>query len=96
MYKLGKSIRGDVISLKYRIDERSDHIRVAVVVSKKVSKSAVLRNRMRRRVFEIIREHMAEITPGFEAVFGVFDSSVATMPHEDLEKHVMSLVEKAK
>ena len=48
-HKQGQVVRGPAMSLKYMLNTRRQIYRVAVVVSKKVSKSAVTRNRIRRR-----------------------------------------------
>ena len=95
VYKQGRSVRGEAISLKYRLDPADSDIRIAVVVSKKVAKSAVSRNRIRRRVFEVIREQVETLPPGFEGVFGVFDSSVAEQPIEQLKATIKGMVTKA-
>jgi ribonuclease P protein component len=50
VYANGKSVRGGLIGLKY-LAGGSKPYRVAVVVSKKVHKSAVVRNRIRRRLY---------------------------------------------
>lgn len=56
-YQNGKTIRDPKISLVFAVNTRKKQ-RFAVVVSKKVLKSAVGRNRIRRRVYEAIRlEH---------------------------------------
>ncbi len=71
-------------------------MRIGVVVSKKVAKHAVVRNRIRRRVFEQIRLHMDDIDDGFEGVFGVYEASVADMPARDLKKHIQTLIKSSK
>lgn len=88
-------MRGGVISLKYKYSPNTD-ARVAVVVSKKVAKSAVVRNRIRRRVFEIIRKNFDEVKPGLEVIIGVFDASVADMPADELQKTILNLLAQAK
>ena len=96
VHKQGTSVRGKDISLKYRYNDKSPSKRIAVVVSKKVSKSAVTRNRIRRRVFEIIRGEMDTLDDGFEGVFAVFRDSTASMPHDELKKHIRDLLGKVK
>lgn len=96
VYRDGKSVRGGAISLKYRFDSKNEGFKVAVVVSKKVAKSAVVRNRIRRRVFEAVRLSPIGSKPGLEAVFGVFDKTVAEIPSEDLKNQISSLLAKAK
>jgi ribonuclease P protein component len=84
VYRRGQTIRGPFGLIRYTVNpKRHDH-RVAVVVSKKVNKSAVVRNRIRRRIYEIVRQQ--EITGGLDIIITVFDEVVATMPAEQLQK----------
>ncbi|HSH31119.1 MAG TPA: ribonuclease P protein component, partial [Candidatus Saccharimonadales bacterium] len=53
-------------------------------VSKKVSKSAVVRNRIRRRLYNLLRQHRPAITRPYDIVITVFDERVASMPGEEL------------
>jgi ribonuclease P protein component len=50
VYKHGKTVRGPHMSLRFCPDAKRQDYRLAVVVSKKISKSAVARNRIRRRI----------------------------------------------
>ena len=57
VYQRGQTVRGPAITLKYRYrGPQRQPYRVAVVVSRKVHKSAVVRNRIRRRLYEIVRQ----------------------------------------
>ena len=59
-YQKGKTIRTPKFSLVFAPNQHGKQ-RFAVVISKKVIKSAVGRNRVRRRVYEAIRLNLAEI-----------------------------------
>jgi ribonuclease P protein component len=85
VYKKGKTIRGPYTMVRYCRNPKRTNFRAAVVVSKKVQKSAVGRNRMRRRLYEIIRQ---QISPGigYDIVVTVFDEVVATLPAGKLEQ----------
>jgi ribonuclease P protein component len=87
-HKQGKVVRGSFCSLKYVRNERRQSYRVAVVVSKKVSKSAVVRNRIRRRVYEIVRTKTV-ITEPYDLIFMIYSAEVATMDAEKLEKVII-------
>lgn len=89
----GKAVRGRSISLKYLIDTRTDY-QVAVIVSKKVSKKAVVRNLLRRRTYAAIREHSALIPDGFKGVFSVFDESLQDLPYTDFSALIKDLLDK--
>ena len=53
----------DPLRLRWAVNRRQSAPRLAVIVSKKVSKKAVVRNRIRRRCFEFWRPHL----PGLPA-----------------------------
>jgi ribonuclease P protein component len=67
----------------------------AVVVSKKVSKSAVTRNRIRRRIFEWIRLNLKELDQTQLTMIFVHTDSVANLRHEDLCLQLEYLFKKA-
>ncbi len=83
VYRSGQVVRGPLFSLKYIRHSKGDYYRCAVVVSKKVSKSAVVRNRIRRRLYELFRLYLDEQTP-FDVVCSVFSDQVASMPADEL------------
>ena len=93
VYRRGQTIRGPLSSVRYYDNPKRHAFRVAVVVSKKVHKSAVTRNRIRRRIYEIIRHHQTELG-ALDIVFSVFDESIATMPAADLERTVVKQLQK--
>lgn len=66
-----------------------------MVISKKIIKGAVGRNRVRRRVYEIIRHELPKLKSSQDMVFLVFSSEVATMPHEELVAAVKGLLAQA-
>ncbi len=95
VYQKGKAIRGNQISLKYRINSSNNEYKIAVVVSKKTAKRAVVRNRIRRRIFEVIRLNSDLIPNGFEAVIGVYSEDVKNYKSEELESEIKKLLSKA-
>jgi len=95
VYQRGQNVRGSQVSLKFGQRGPGRPYRVAVVVSRKVSKSAVTRNRIRRRIYEIIRLADAGITPGTDLVFTVFDKQVAGLPSTKLQAIINELLQKA-
>lgn len=97
VYGKGQAVRGEFISLRYADNKRDDY-RLAVVVSRKVSKLAVVRNRIRRRIYEIVREHRRDSKANWrkDLVISVFDERIAAMPAEELRSSVLKLLAKAK
>jgi len=70
--------------------------RVAVVVSKKVAKSAVTRNRIRRRVYEALRINLEYLPKKRDYIFVVYTKNLLDMPFKSLEKLLGELVEESK
>jgi len=95
VYQRGQNIRGSLVSLKYAKNQQQQTYRVAIVVSRKVSKSAVVRNRIRRRLYEIVRKHAARITEPHDFVLSVYGEEVSTIPHIALEKMVTEQLKQA-
>lgn len=95
VYRQGKVVRGGQLSLRHMVNPRRRTYRVAVVVSKKVSKSAVLRNRIRRRVYEAFRAQAGTVTEPYDLVFGCFGEELAAMEQARLLQLVTDLLRKA-
>ncbi len=94
VYQKGQGFRGSLISLKFTSrDPRKDY-RVAVVVSKKVHKSAVVRNRIRRRIYELIRKADIQLAPGTDVIFTVFSEQVAELEAPKLQAMIAELLKK--
>ena len=65
---------------------------MAVVVAKKVNKSAVVRNRIRRRIFEIVRQ--SQVKESIDYIFTVYSDQVAELPAEELKNQIEQLLSK--
>jgi ribonuclease P protein component len=96
VYSKGKTVRGRFVSLKFVTNPRRKSPRLSVVVSKKVSKKSPVRNRMRRRIYEVIRLHWPQVDEGIDMVVTVFDERVATMPSAELKELLQDLFAQAK
>jgi ribonuclease P protein component, eubacterial len=92
VHRNGKTERSTHMMMKSTPNSRREVSRFAVVVSKKVYKSAVKRNRIRRRVFEIIRLSIKPDSPVFDVVFNIYSPEVIDVPHEKLTKEVQGLL----
>lgn len=90
-YQKGKTLRTPSLSLVFAPNERGRQ-RFAVVVSKKVLKSAVGRNRIRRRVFEAIRLELPNFKTKQDSIFVVFNADVKKMPFSELQRVVHQLL----
>lgn len=96
VYRKGRSVRRGSLTLRYVQARQSDY-RLAVVVSKKVSKSAVTRNRIRRRIYEAVRtqKQSTEKKWPYDMVITIFDESLADVSSEQLSYEVNELLVKA-
>lgn len=92
-YQKGQTIRHPQISLVYADNERG-FLRFGVVISKKVLKSAVGRNRIRRRFYEAIR---LNLPPNIhkDYLFIIYSKEIEQMPFNDLCILVSSLLEES-
>lgn len=95
VYQKGQVVRGQLGSLKYIINRRRNTYRVAVVVSRKVHKSAVVRNRIRRRIYEVVRSKSGAIKAPYDLVFIVYSDQMATVPSSALRDAIIEKLEKA-
>ncbi len=67
--------------------------RVAIVVSKKVLKSAVGRNRIRRRLYEIVRQELDLVHGNADIVYIVTSAEVKNLDHATLVNQIRDLLQ---
>jgi len=93
-YQKGKTIRTPKLSLVFAPNQKG-HQRYAVVVSKKVLKTAVGRNRIRRRLYEAIR---ANFNPQLklDCIFVVYSKDFLKLEFTQIQALVQDLLQKAK
>ena len=68
--------------------------RLVVVVAKKVSKRAVIRNRIRRRIVESLRERWATVVPGYDIVLSVH-TDISEMQASQIQEHISRALSRA-
>lgn len=90
----GESERNKMLAIKWVKNPRRKHSRLAVVVSKKVYKSAVKRNRIRRRIYELIRLHLAD-SNATDIVVSVYSPEILTVSRDELAIMILPLLQKA-
>lgn len=95
VYRRGTSVRGPLFSIKCIRNQRRASYRAAVVISRKVHKSAVVRNKIRRRLYETISLIEADIAGPFDIIINVYQPSVADEPFESLERHLRKQLKEA-
>ena len=95
VYSHGKATRSRIVTIKHVVNAHRKNSRIAVVVSKKIMKSAVRRNRIRRRLYEYMRLRLPEFPKVFDVVLIVSSAEVLTMPHAELSEQLTNLLEQA-
>ncbi len=95
VYQNGKTVRGPQFALKYCENSRRSLFRVAIVVSKKTHKSAVKRNRVRRRMYECVRNEAPRISRPYDLVFTVFSDQLIDLPDRDLRTAIKAQLTQA-
>lgn len=93
-YQKGKTIRSPKLSLIYTANTRNFQ-RFGVVVSKKIEKTAVGRNRIRRRIYEAIRAELPNYQSKNDCLFVVYSKDIIKMPFTELQALVHSLLKQS-
>jgi ribonuclease P protein component len=94
-YRQGRSARSEFLNLKYVLNNRRKDYRVAVVVAKKVHKSAVMRNRLRRRLYTTIRESLPADTANYDLIFSVVSDKLIDTSSSQMAELINDLLTKA-
>lgn len=87
--KNGKNIKSNLFILKV-LPNNFGISRFAFVISQKVSKKAVVRNKIRRRLSKVIEKKIKEIKPGIDIVFIVL-KAIETNSFLEIEKEVIDI-----
>jgi ribonuclease P protein component len=88
VYRHGVTARGPLFAVKALPNPNRKSYRLAVVVSRKVNKSAVARNRMRRRLYELARDLQDQIGQPHDIVITVFHDSLIEASTKDLRSQL--------
>jgi ribonuclease P protein component len=90
-YRNGETAHSRICKVKYTPNPRRTDPRFAVVVSKKVHKSAVGRNRIRRRFYEVLRHHIPRIKPGMDVVVIIVSGEALALAYNEIDKTIEQL-----
>lgn len=88
VFNNGQISRGGNLSIKFVDNNRRRYSRVAIIVSKKVFKHAVDRNRVRRRIYEIMRQRLPHFNRTVDVVITVYRAEVRNMPVVELAAEI--------
>jgi ribonuclease P protein component len=93
VYRYGKSIANHQFVLYYLPLHVNDDFRLGVSVSKKVG-NAVVRNRLRRMMKEIVRLNKESMAPHYDYII-IARKSAAEMNYQEMEKSIFHVIRKA-
>lgn len=93
VYRQGRYGRGELLAVKM-LKRPSGATRAVVIVGKKVSKKAVVRNRIRRRLTELLASDWQQITPQCDIVVTVY-ADASAIPVDRLKRDLTLALSRA-
>lgn len=96
VYRNGQIVRCPYFSIKYVQNPKRRSYRAAVVVSRKVAKSAVKRNRIRRCLYGALNNQQTTIKAPYDMVITIFTESVNDLSSAELQKQLNRLLKQAR
>lgn len=99
VFEKGKKISGHLFTLRYYARRHS--LRFAVIMPAKLKVNAVVRNRIKRRLYELIRLSLYKtpaflITQPYDILIVAHRPEIAEMPFETLQKELVYLMKRIK
>ncbi len=95
LHRNGKTIRSRSLSIRFTSNPRRQHNRCAVIITRKVVKSAPKRNRIRRRVYEVLRLEWGHVAPAHDISINVHDPNCSDMPYQELSAYIIDILRRA-
>ncbi|WP_106769582.1 ribonuclease P protein component [Paenibacillus faecalis] len=93
VYRHGKSFANHQFVVYWSYKKDIEQFRVGISVSKKIG-NAVVRNRLRRQVKEIVRSHQHEIAKHMDIIFIVRKGALGKS-YQELERSVLHVLRKS-
>ena len=94
IFKTGQSFYGRILAIK-AVKNDLDLNRLGLMVSTKVSKKAVVRNRFKRQLREIVKKELPQIKPSHDLVIIVFPQ-ILDKNFQEIEELVKNGLKKLK
>lgn len=91
VYQNGQTVRSHLMTIKVISNPHRKSSRLAVIISKKVLKSAVGRNRIRRRIYEYIRPQLLELNKIYDIAIIVSSNDMLYIEQKDLIEQIDQL-----
>jgi len=92
VFKQGENYQQEFIKIKVLKNDLA-YSRFGFIIGKKISKKAVDRNKIERRLGEIVRLKLKQIKPGFDIVVLV-NQEITEKNYQAIEKTLISLFKK--
>lgn len=93
VFKSGKGFKEDLLVLKIK-KNKLGQVRFGFIVGGKISKKANIRNKVRRRLRELVRKRIAKSKKGFDAIL-IARSGLERKDFKEMEKIVDKLFQRA-
>lgn len=91
-YQQGKAVGGKLFLIRFKPNQEG-RIRVGIVISKKVAKKAVTRNKLKRRIREIVRSVILKSKESVDLVI-IVKKAAASASYLELESEWKNILTK--
>jgi ribonuclease P protein component len=95
VYRNGETAHSHICKIKYVYSKNREEPRFAIVISKKVHKSAVGRNQIRRRFYEVIQRQLPYIKKGVQVVVIVVSGEALSLTIDEANENLQQLFHEA-
>lgn len=92
VYKNGRAVRSRLMTIKVSQNPHRKNSRLAVVISKKVIKGAVKRNRIRRRVYEYLRLLLPKLNNNYDIAVIILSGEMLTISLDEMVDQINQLI----
>jgi ribonuclease P protein component len=93
IYRHGRSFANSQFVVYWRHESRTDRFRLGISASSKLG-GAVVRNRMRRMIKEIVRLNADKLNSGLDLIL-IVRKPALTLPYKEMEGSVLHVLRKA-
>lgn len=94
VFKNGDTFFTKILGIKY-IKNGLEITRFGIIISHKISKKAVVRNKIKRRIREILRLNFEKIKKGYDVVI-LTRTGISDCEYDELEKNIEYALRKAR
>ena len=94
VFKKGDKCFVDIFGLKISRNDL-DYSRFGIIISGKISKKAVVRNKIKRRISEIFRLNLKNFKSGFDVII-LCRQPIIKASYQDIEKEILNSAKRLK